>query len=604
MQLGGDVGHIPLESATFLNPLRAQITTSSSKQCTYFATQNGTRVFVKGPFATLAIASTTKLVSDFKAYVCPSLSLDNVEVTCVVVDSLKDTPMGTRCSLRGRRAWMQVHRSLLRGDGPLPSKKWGSKKWQPPVDVVDWSRITDSLAHWTYTKDYDDSIFNRDPIAARELVLHLLLSWACGSGADFANRNFLYDRLEHRVWQVDTDVWGRWDWTLPESNGVASQRSGAGAQLWRFIRSQWDVYLRDALTDAYQRAAEGILERGLVFHGSGTGTDDIARIKRRLWRLCKRSTLRTVVCGDDRRTAPPGAAGPPPATMFVGKATSTYRTMLDPWGHSITLRKSDLQKALRRGLPEQALVSFFSAYNQETIFPDSTAAKSARTNIINRLMVIAVEDVSVAAPLMVQRCLEELSPMTRKRGGRRTPRLPALLARIVWALALAQKTRICSHIAHTYARANQEARVNAGLEDIPIFGDVDSSSPEAAMAAIRRGLPPRIYLPIEAARDGAADINKKAFVRYGLALAHYSGGPPGERRNFLRKQIANPLPDPFNASFKLPSVDGTLLRSVTPEGRAMGRRGDHFRTEGAVVENESAMWAEQAMVKIYLETRR
>jgi len=121
-------------------------------------------------------------------------------------------------------------------------------------------------------------------------------------------------------------------------------------------------------------------------------------------------------------------------------------------GTSVDIVKSDFQKAIRQGRVVQALVAFFEMYNMETIFPDHAAAKANRTNIINRMMICAAEDIGPANVPLVQLVITTGLMMQKYRNKRDA----AVFAALVEQMALSPKTRICSHLWHAYALPENE----------------------------------------------------------------------------------------------------------------------------------------------------
>jgi hypothetical protein len=223
----------------YVSPLRAQLITTSSKQCTYFATDSnsGKNVFVKGPFKSLECASVGVKVFDFKQSVCSDLSLVKIKVIPLQLDPFFECQYGLRTKLKPGSYAFQVSDSILNIKSDyIPSKKHSSKTaWKTPVDVVDWAKIG-VFSHLEYSRDYTKSIYNTDPVAAKEFVKHVLLSWICGCGADLALRNFIYDIKAHRVFQVDHESWMNLKWGL-KNTAPGSNRTEAWNHLVKFVES-------------------------------------------------------------------------------------------------------------------------------------------------------------------------------------------------------------------------------------------------------------------------------------------------------------------------------------------------------------------------------
>lgn len=121
--------------------------------------------------------------------------------------------------------------------------------------------------------------------------------------------------------------------------------------------------------------------------------------------------------------------------VYQGQATCKYHSEMDPWGFSITLRKSDFQKAIRMGKISQALVSFFACYNIGVLFQDESNAKRVQTNILNRLIICSMEDIGVANPSLVFEILDRIGPMIKNR----SKRDPALIGKIIVKMCKSKK---------------------------------------------------------------------------------------------------------------------------------------------------------------------
>lgn len=231
-----------LESERFINQIRAQLTTTAFKPCTYFATDAicGKRKFVKGPFKSLEDANVTIVVDEIKKKLWPEISRIPMEVTSLLVDTDLQCKLGIRKSMdisKHPEGYFMIADDLLTEVVELPTKIKTSFYWSDPVTVVDWDKLT-AIKHVEYNKDYSKSIYCTDPDAAIEFVFHVILSWVIGCGGDLAYSNFIHDTVNHRVYQVDNDVYHRYDWSLGVTR-VANMRSNAGKFMMRFIEKKW-----------------------------------------------------------------------------------------------------------------------------------------------------------------------------------------------------------------------------------------------------------------------------------------------------------------------------------------------------------------------------
>lgn len=273
-----------LESEVFSNAVRAQLNTSSSKPCSYFATlQNGTKVFVKGPYVSQHAAKVQADVHAFKKFLAPELPSVECEVMNLIVDEkFLNCQFGARTTWpAGTPGWFLVCEDLLQPfvDGELPTKKASSKKWSEPVDVVDFDdkRVASVFQHIWYDKTAAESIYEKRPDLALQYVQHVLLSWVCGCGADLANRNFFI--RDDKVYQIDLEAWAKFDWELSHTT-PANKRTKANAQLVAFVEKHWEQKLRPFLESANEKY--GTWARVTFFIKRGLDVCDMGTMKQRL----------------------------------------------------------------------------------------------------------------------------------------------------------------------------------------------------------------------------------------------------------------------------------------------------------------------------------
>lgn len=119
--------------------------------------------------------------------------------------------------------------------------------------------------------------------------------------------------------------------------------------------------------------------------------------------------------------------------MSVGKAVIKFNHSVDFYGTPIDIRKSDVQKAIRVGKGSQARNSFFCGFQMLILFPLNKTAMGMQTNFINRLMVIAVEDIGLAnVPLLIS-ILPVLFAMSRNKMSRNINMLNGIIAALIYA---------------------------------------------------------------------------------------------------------------------------------------------------------------------------
>ena len=281
---------LALESTFFTSAVRAQLNTSASKPCSYFATMGDhIFVFVKGPYMTEAAANVQANVHAFKSM----LSLKLPSVRCKVIHLRVDRTF-LNCQLGARTSWPKedgyflacedLLQDLVDGcedfpeDGPkLPTKKATSKVWKDPVDVVDFQdrRVAKVFQHAWYDKDDTKTMYAKFPTLAIQYVQHVLLSWICGCGADLANRNFFIQKFS--MYQVDLEAWAKFDWLLTDT-APASMRTQANRQMVAFIQQEW-VTLQPFL----ETAQKNLLEKGTGFFTKrGLSLDDLSTMRIRV----------------------------------------------------------------------------------------------------------------------------------------------------------------------------------------------------------------------------------------------------------------------------------------------------------------------------------
>jgi hypothetical protein len=240
----------PLESSLFRTTaqvVRAQITTTGVKPCTYFATleETGKRVFVKGPFPSVQEAQVAALNTQLRRVLAPSLPALDVQVREVRADMFgAHTALGARTKLQGQQCAIQIVECVLQGPEDLPTTfRTTAKAWKEPTEVVDWSQISkEEYSHFVFTKKYEDSIYFKNPTMGAQLATHILLSWVQGAGGDLAFRNFIFAHAHSKVYQVDLDTFMNTSWTLGKGQ-ICSARTAAGAHFRRFLTGKFFSFI-------------------------------------------------------------------------------------------------------------------------------------------------------------------------------------------------------------------------------------------------------------------------------------------------------------------------------------------------------------------------
>jgi len=465
------------ESTTFLNPLRAQLTTTDSKPCAYFAEMDGRRVFVKGPYIDKSHAMVPKLVHQFKS-LFSNLSLAEVNVDRFFPDGMADCQFGLRMSIDKSKAhYFQIANDIISKEVDLATRSRSTPKaWPTPVTVVDWSKLK-HYSHVEYNKSYSKTIYKTDVDAAYMFAKHIILSWVCGAGVDMSYSNFIYDKENHSVYQVGHDEWLKFDWAV-SSTRVGSTNTKAWSHLEKFIKSNtkyfrsfFDSLVDDQLIDKIKSSfcehdAAVLEERLNEVAADWTVIGAVVLTTSGVYK--KRKIVEDIICEKKPKLATPETTPVTTAVipefigdLYVGKSTCTNLMTTDPWGFSVTSRKNDMQQAIRRGNFEQAMVSFCSCTNLVRIYPDDPIATKVYIDMLNHVVVCAVEDIGVANMSLVLYTIEVLSNLTTMAYDKNV--IVVTLARIIYNLCVSHKTQIQCHMTHVYHPNNTSLAMKAGI---------------------------------------------------------------------------------------------------------------------------------------------
>lgn len=131
-----------------------------------------------------------------------------------------------------------------------------------------------------------------------------------------------------------------------------------------------------------------------------------------------------------------------------GQMYAAHRNAKTYSGFDFGVAKSALQKYIRRGITDKALMVATEMYRiWEVEVLDGIKARSLLTNFINRLCVIAVEDIGVANMSLAVSVVHYFS--TNYVSGQLVPPLDEVLY-IVTEMCKSKKTRISSHVKNIY----------------------------------------------------------------------------------------------------------------------------------------------------------
>lgn len=326
----------------------------------------------------------------------------------------------------------------------------------------------------------------------------------------------------------------------------------------------------------------------------------------------------------------------------------------DYFGVSIDARKSDMQKAIRLGKTEQALSSFFAVFMMPRLFPRTEQPEGEKkdmrpsrcegmvTNMINRLIVIALEDIGPANPALVRKICITLMNMSNDKASRDAQ----MLMRIIILMCESKKSRVCSHLYHAYNPKNASKAAEAGIHqhEPSTFADPNSfrflvPPPPVHGSNAKTELKVHKLYQLDAMKRAAefhgdenphADFLKilikfarsrdpvhalPAFSRYVLAFVYFYAQttPQGEYFRMLideKVSLKKPLnnePEYTETYGKEPVEEDPLWLEPmdvsvdvhTSAGRKRGRTVDDFRTSGAVVNNECDTMIDEAAKKVY-----
>lgn len=309
-------------------------------------------------------------------------------------------------------------------------------------------------------------------------------------------------------------------------------------------------------------------------------------------------------------------------TSITGLAVAKHNHSVDYFGVAIDVRKSDVQKAIRRGVFQQAASSFFAGFNMLELFPGNKTALAIQTNFINRLIIIAVEDVGLANPALLRTILPILHGMSKNK----VPRDPDVLASIVLELVNSPKSRLCSHLFNGYKKTNRKLAVEKGvvfssgstinLETPDCFGWIEDQTPEEIFDVIHAH--PRCkpfltdFILMAKIHKTASKFGKPNMIRYILGLAHYLSVPDTERGQFVTAEMqrVGTVMEGISSSVMVPLLlnDPVIFLSPlddsadvhTAEGRKAGHDSKRFRQTGALVENAHRLMNDSILECIYL----
>jgi hypothetical protein len=317
-----------------------------------------------------------------------------------------------------------------------------------------------------------------------------------------------------------------------------------------------------------------------------------------------------------------------------GQAVARMGSDKDYFGISIDVRKSDVQKAIRLGNEKQALASFFAVFMMPSFFPrvegeEETYKVASRcqgmvTNMINRLIVSALEDIGPANPALVRKVCITLMNMSED------PKLrdPQTLVRIITLMCRSKKSRVCSHLFHAhhpknadkaaaleFDGANRElwqALATADELELKLKKQTHLQTMQLAVS-MHNQRPHTEFLTYLMKFSKKTDPNHAmpAFSRYVIAFVTFYDSQTDQGEYFRKLDsehvtLRNPLDNEESAEKYLnPTPDWLSPMEVsvdvhTKAGRKRGRNANEFRVSGAHVENECEVMMDKKAKELYL----
>lgn len=621
---------ILLESELFDDCHRCQLTVTSTRQDTYIANCEGEQVFVKGPFRSFNAAANHGLVNSIKNTLSPQLPTIETRVLRLRADLFPDCALGMRKTLRDEGSTDPVYFLVSQVAFPLSpihlTDKTTKNAWTTPTSCIDWKAYEPLgfYSHLPYSREYD-ATFYADFKAAAQVVMHVACCWLMGCGGDLAMRNFIWNKNTNTVYQIDMDNLRAWHWRLPRT-AIAAERTMAGAHMIRFLeghRDEMESSLAEILDNAKRYASEADGWAEMAKRAEYTGAVDwmLALLKEEVGPK-KQSSAKTAPAKRAALDSAPAkklktAAG----KCYAGVANPAYRSAVDAFGCAISARISDIQKATRLDMSKQLLCSFFACYNMRALF-DTPRGKAIATNALNRLAVISVEDIGVANLPLVLHILRELPELKKSYTRETRNKLVALLS----LMAHSKKTRIQSHLYHTYHPANADLASQNGFDggewtshwaDARVFGLVDSR-PEWLWTQIKDS-DSKLYDAVFPHWKKASKKNKRPFLQFALAVEHFAHVERTRRYIAKKKKqscaVAVP-PDlpvlvkqletndfdgggarkPMQVSYDMHTAEG---RSAIPKSEQKRQ----FKTIGARVKHQHPHFYSEKMEQIYINSR-
>lgn len=325
-----------------------------------------------------------------------------------------------------------------------------------------------------------------------------------------------------------------------------------------------------------------------------------------------------------------------PVKSKIKFSGSARATSISTKGHTDKVLRSALQKSVRRNMVDMALMVVFEFLR----FAD-VGGSLLVSNMLNRLMIIAAEDIGVANVSLVINVINFHQVNNRD---------PVQITNVVLALCASTKTRIGSHAYRTYATTTgiDYARslgitTETGLpEELPtldiwLADDPSEIKPIAAAFALRLSegsmlaftwaatflevsegqkyglrqrrrqpvmilwqilaafLPAEIVKPLQYAYFKCLK-DARCFMSMAILCVIYDQNVV-EHVDFTAPQDISRL---VAGDYELVIDQHFILDMHTPPGRSVGRDRDHFVREGAKVENQDMRFYDALLEQVYI----
>ena len=214
------------ESKRFEFRIRAQLTCSKCRGDTYFAfdTQNGDKVFIKGPYTNLEGAQYPVKIYRLKKFF-KYIEGVSVKIMTLIPDAFPDVPMGLRTKVDREKEYPFLISEDQCELDKFPVRIHSSKLW-PPTEIVDWDKVKTCRIPYVLT------LLEENPVAFYCYTLNLLFRWVIGI-PDAADRNFLL--IGDKIMSIDEEGWGR------ETNMYTSLRKKKSKVVSDFIDENWET---------------------------------------------------------------------------------------------------------------------------------------------------------------------------------------------------------------------------------------------------------------------------------------------------------------------------------------------------------------------------